>query len=93
MDFASREGYVLFTRDSDFVDLHSLRVVLTQALSISLSSEGAGLGANWDLVAGALIAAEAGAVVRWPGDDGLTVAVAPGIADELISLLESVAIV
>ena len=48
---------------------------------------------HWDLAAGALIAAEAGAVVRWPGDDGLTIAAAPGLADELIPLIESVGIV
>ncbi|MEH3156327.1 MAG: inositol monophosphatase family protein [Gordonia paraffinivorans] len=47
----------------------------------------------WDWAAGALIAAEAGAVVRTPAPtsrstDGLpTVAVAPGIADEFVALL------
>ena len=46
----------------------------------------------WDWAAGALIAAEAGAVVLLPGDDGggapLVVAAAPGIAAELIALLD-----
>ncbi|GAA1902907.1 inositol monophosphatase family protein [Williamsia serinedens] len=48
----------------------------------------------WDWAAGALVAAEAGAVVRTPAPtsrsaDGLpTVAVAPGIADEFLALLE-----
>jgi myo-inositol-1(or 4)-monophosphatase len=48
----------------------------------------------WDWAAGALVAAEAGAVVRTPtptsrSADGLpTVAVAPGIADEFLALLE-----
>ena len=43
----------------------------------------------WDRAAGALIAAEAGARVVLPdGDDaGLTVAVAPGIADQLLAAL------
>ncbi|MEM7285916.1 MAG: inositol monophosphatase family protein [Actinomycetota bacterium] len=48
---------------------------------------------HWDLAAGALIAAEAGAVVRWPGEDGMTIAAAPGVAAELIPLIESVGIV
>ena len=43
----------------------------------------------WDLAAGALIAAEAGAVVRLPTGLGLTIAAAPGIADQLIALLEA----
>ncbi|WP_299574421.1 inositol monophosphatase family protein [uncultured Williamsia sp.] len=48
----------------------------------------------WDWAAGALIAAEAGAVVRTPAPtsrsaDGFpTVAVAPGIADEFLALLD-----
>lgn len=46
----------------------------------------------WDRAAGALIAAEAGARVLLPVPDGngagLVVAAAPGIADELLSLLE-----
>jgi myo-inositol-1(or 4)-monophosphatase len=46
----------------------------------------------WDWAAGALIAAEAGAVVLLPGDDGegapLLVAAAPGIAAQLIAVLE-----
>lgn len=38
----------------------------------------------WDWAAGALIAAEAGAVVRLPeGPEGLLVAAAPGVADQL----------
>lgn len=47
----------------------------------------------WDLAAGALIAAEAGAQVLLPdfahpaGTAGVTVAAAPGIADELIAVL------
>ncbi|MEI7715554.1 MAG: inositol monophosphatase family protein, partial [Mycobacterium sp.] len=44
----------------------------------------------WDRAAGALIAAEAGARVVLPdGDDAeLTIAAAPGIADELLAALE-----
>ena len=45
----------------------------------------------WDWAAGALIAAEAGAVVRLPaaGDPrGLTLAAAPGVADALCTALE-----
>ncbi|MDQ3988284.1 MAG: inositol monophosphatase, partial [Actinomycetota bacterium] len=54
---------------------------------------------RWDWAAGALIAAEAGAVLRLPGDvadglgaaeDGLgdaVLAAAPGIADDLVTLL------
>ncbi|MBD0861396.1 inositol monophosphatase [Gordonia sp. zg691] len=48
----------------------------------------------WDWAAGGLIAAEAGAVVQTPppdsrADEGhVTVAVAPGIADEFLSLLD-----
>ncbi|MCW2649429.1 MAG: inositol monophosphatase [Mycobacterium sp.] len=44
----------------------------------------------WDWAAGALIAAEAGASVHPPsaGDDALTVAAAPGIAAQLLGLLE-----
>ena len=48
----------------------------------------------WDWAAGALIAAEAGAVVLLPGDDGdgdgapLVVVAAPGIAAELIAVLD-----
>ena len=48
----------------------------------------------WDWAAGALIAAEAGAVVRLPqsvgstGGAGLTLVSAPGIADELIATLD-----
>ena len=46
----------------------------------------------WDWAAGALIAAEAGAVVVLPGDDGdgaaLLVAAAPGIASQLIAALD-----
>lgn len=46
----------------------------------------------WDLAAGALIAAEAGAVVRGlegrPAGERLTLAAAPGLADELGRLLE-----
>jgi myo-inositol-1(or 4)-monophosphatase len=44
----------------------------------------------WDWAAGALIAAEAGAVVHQPvaGDDTLTMAAAPGIAPQLLGLLE-----
>ncbi|MGO8767811.1 MAG: inositol monophosphatase family protein [Mycobacterium sp.] len=47
---------------------------------------------QWDSAAGALIAAEAGARVVLPAGDvdgaGLTVAAAPGIADELLAALE-----
>ncbi|MCC3312208.1 inositol monophosphatase family protein [Nocardia africana] len=48
----------------------------------------------WDWAAGALVAAEAGAVLRLPGADStgaqgaLTVAAAPGIADELAELFD-----
>lgn len=48
----------------------------------------------WDSAAGALIAAEAGACVLLPTEDGpasgagLVVAVAPGIADELVAVLK-----
>jgi myo-inositol-1(or 4)-monophosphatase len=48
----------------------------------------------WDWAAGAVIASEAGAVVRTPGptsrgSDGIpTIAVAPGIADEFLTLLD-----
>ncbi len=45
---------------------------------------------EWDLAAGALVAAEAGAVVYVPGaggPDGLTIAAAPGIADAFLALL------
>lgn len=44
----------------------------------------------WDWAAGALIAAEAGALVHPPvtGDDAVTVAAAPGIAAALLGLLE-----
>lgn len=48
----------------------------------------------WDLAAGSLIAAEAGARVLLPGgghdgdDAAVTVAAAPGIADELIAVLQ-----
>ncbi|MFN8070786.1 MAG: inositol monophosphatase family protein [Mycobacterium sp.] len=46
----------------------------------------------WDWAAGALIAAEAGAVVVLPGDDGggapLTLAAAPGIAAQLTATLD-----
>jgi myo-inositol-1(or 4)-monophosphatase len=46
----------------------------------------------WDWAAGALIAAEAGAVVLLPGDDGdeapLTLAAAPGIAAQLTAALD-----
>nr|WP_241384640.1 inositol monophosphatase [Rhodococcus sp. CH91] len=48
----------------------------------------------WDWAAGALVAAEAGAVVRLPagrGEDGeITVAVAPGIAAEFETLLDEI---
>lgn len=48
------------------------------------------LGLNhWDLAAGALIAAEAGAIVRHPrGGDELLIAAAPGIAAQLTDLVE-----
>src|SRR5208283_4914591 len=46
----------------------------------------------WDRAAGALIAAEAGARVFLPAKDvngaGLVMAAAPGIADELLAVLE-----
>ncbi|HEY7054140.1 MAG TPA: inositol monophosphatase family protein [Mycobacterium sp.] len=46
----------------------------------------------WDWAAGALIAAEAGAVVALPASEaGLTLAAAPGIADALRDLVESAA--
>lgn len=50
------------------------------------------LGLNpWDVGAGALIAAEAGAIVRFEGDpstgDMFTMAAAPGIAEELLARL------
>lgn len=46
------------------------------------------LGLNeWDLAAGALIASEAGAVVRFPDADDLIIAVTPGIADALVDLI------
>src|SRR6185369_8992702 len=44
----------------------------------------------WDWAAGALIAAEAGAILRLPpadGEPGMIVAAAPGIADELTTAL------
>ncbi|HTM83324.1 MAG TPA: inositol monophosphatase family protein, partial [Mycobacterium sp.] len=47
----------------------------------------------WDWAAGALVAAEAGALVRLPESDGsvggagLVVAAAPGIADEFVATL------
>ncbi len=50
----------------------------------------------WDWAAGALIAEEAGAVVRVPGpasrgsEGAVTMAVAPGIADEFTALLDEV---
>jgi myo-inositol-1(or 4)-monophosphatase len=47
---------------------------------------------EWDWAAGALIAAEAGAVVLLPGADGpgagLTLAAAPGVAAQLIEALD-----
>ncbi len=47
---------------------------------------------EWDLAAGSLIAAEAGAALRHPGATGpgdeLVVAAAPGIAAELVALIE-----
>ncbi|HEX2130795.1 MAG TPA: inositol monophosphatase family protein [Actinophytocola sp.] len=44
---------------------------------------------RWDWAGGALVAAEAGAVVRLPAsEDGLTFVAAPGIADELWTALE-----
>ncbi|MEU5840501.1 inositol monophosphatase family protein [Rhodococcus sp. NPDC047139] len=50
--------------------------------------------APWDWAAGALVAAEAGAVVRLPagsGDDGeITVAVAPGLAPDFETLLAEI---
>ena len=45
----------------------------------------------WDWAAAALIATEAGATLRLPASDGtpgLIVASAPGIADELVAVLE-----
>ena len=46
----------------------------------------------WDWAAGALIAAEAGAVVVLPdGPAGLLVAAAPGVAAELIAALQRLA--
>ncbi|MDQ3153061.1 MAG: inositol monophosphatase, partial [Actinomycetota bacterium] len=50
---------------------------------------------RWDWAAGALVAAEAGAVVRLPGgaDDGLgadaVLVAAPGIADDLAAVLRA----
>ena len=41
---------------------------------------------RWDAAAGAVIASEAGAIVK--ADDGVSYASAPGIADELIALLD-----
>lgn len=48
----------------------------------------------WDVAAGGLIAREAGAVVRTPVTTGgsLTMAASPAIADELLTLLEPVAL-
>jgi myo-inositol-1(or 4)-monophosphatase len=46
--------------------------------------------APWDVAAGSVVAAEAGAVVRTlpaPDGRGVTVAAAPGIADALVALL------
>jgi myo-inositol-1(or 4)-monophosphatase len=44
---------------------------------------------RWDWAGGALIAEEAGAVVRLPADDdGMTFVATPGIADELTAVLE-----
>jgi len=46
---------------------------------------------EWDLAAGALIAAEAGAVVVLPGQGrwaDLTIAAAPGISNAFLSLID-----
>lgn len=79
--------------------VRDIRRIGSAALDLCAVAEGRvdahyehGLGA-WDWAAGALIAAEAGAVVAVPGSDSpgtageLTVAMAPGIAAELSAVL------
>ncbi len=82
--------------------VRDLRRVGSAALDLCMVAAGAvdahfehGLN-PWDWAAGALIAEEAGAVVRVPGprtrgsDGALTLAVAPGIAEEFTALLRRI---
>ncbi|GAB36256.1 inositol monophosphatase family protein [Gordonia otitidis] len=82
--------------------VRDLRRVGAAALDLCMVASGAvdahiehGLS-PWDWAAGALVAAEAGAVVRTPppesrsADGDATVAVAPGIADEFFGLLDEI---
>lgn len=95
-DRRRRQAEALMTILPRIADIRRMGSAATDLCSVAIGRVDASfeMGLNhWDLAAGALIAAEAGAVVRWPGDDGLTIAAAPGLADELIPLIESVGIV
>ncbi|GAC48221.1 inositol monophosphatase family protein [Gordonia aichiensis] len=82
--------------------VRDLRRVGAAALDLCMVASGAvdahiehGLS-PWDWAAGALVASEAGALVRTPlpdsrsGDGDATVAVAPGIAEEFFGLLDEI---
>ena len=82
--------------------VRDLRRIGAAALDLCMVASGAvdahiehGLS-PWDWAAGALVAAEAGAIVRTPppdsrsADGDATVAVAPGIADEFFALLDEI---
>lgn len=89
-----RQAEALVTILPRIADIRRMGSAATDLCGVALGRVDASfeIGLNlWDLAAGALIASEAGAVVRLPGHDGLTIASAPGLAAELIPLIESVA--
>lgn len=95
-DRRRRQAEALMTILPRIADIRRMGSAATDLCGVAIGRVDASfeIGLNhWDLAAGALIAAEAGAVVRLPGDDGMTIACAPGLADELIPLIESVGVV
>ena len=89
-DRRRRQAHALMTILPEIADIRRMGSAATDLCGVALGRVDAyyetGLN-EWDLAAGALIAAEAGAVVKMPAPDDLMVAAAPGIIDNLLALI------
>jgi myo-inositol-1(or 4)-monophosphatase len=85
-----RQAEALVTILPEIADIRRMGSAATDLCGVAIGRVDAyyELGLNhWDLAAGALIAAEAGASVTMPIDDDLIIAAAPGVATELAHLI------
>jgi myo-inositol-1(or 4)-monophosphatase len=85
-----RQAHALMTILPEIADIRRMGSAATDLCGVALGRVDAYYETDlneWDLAAGALIAAEAGAVVKMPAADDLIVAAAPGIVDDLLALI------